>query len=153
MSKKQHREASRRWKENHPDYAAEYYKRNREKLIARAAEYSRNNREKVYEYHKQAHWAGRRKRIGKRTRCEICRKIFARAYEDHDHAVAKAICGHRIHGMCKKCRRGILCCDCNMGLGRFLDSPRLLKKAGQYIKKWRKILKIRNGGYPYESLS
>lgn len=31
--------------------------------------------------------------------------------------------------------RGLLCEDCNKGLGRFKDSPELLNKAVQYLKK------------------
>ena len=43
---------------------------------------------------------------------------------DHDHITSKV--------------RGLLCWRCNTGIGKLKDSPRLLVKAANYIKKHRK---------------
>ena len=44
---------------------------------------------------------------------------------DHSHANGKV--------------RGLLCGSCNRGLGKFRDSPSLLRKAADYIEKWAAI--------------
>lgn len=50
--------------------------------------------------------------------CAICPKI-ERLCVDHDHRTGDI--------------RGILCEDCNLGLGRFKDDPELLKKGVEYL--------------------
>lgn len=42
---------------------------------------------------------------------------------DHDHKTGKL--------------RGLLCMNCNNGLGRFGDNPELLEKAAAYLQKYR----------------
>ena len=53
--------------------------------------------------------------------CKICGKSFERVKlaVDHDHNTGKV--------------RGILCENCNRGLGMFKDDPELLKSAVQYL--------------------
>lgn len=55
--------------------------------------------------------------------CLICRRNQAefkvKLGIDHDHNTGKV--------------RGLLCHDCNTGLGKFRDSPELLYRAAQYI--------------------
>ena len=46
---------------------------------------------------------------------------------DHDHACCPS--GHS----CEKCRRGLLCAPCNMGLGQFRDDVALLRSAADYL--------------------
>ena len=54
--------------------------------------------------------------------CGICGEQFdAGLYIDHDHSTGKV--------------RGLLCCDCNLGLGRFYDNPDFLRKAAEYLEK------------------
>lgn len=58
------------------------------------------------------------------NRCSICNKPFANESEtrvDHDHKTKKI--------------RGILCNKCNIGLGLFLESVEILKKAIDYLEK------------------
>ena len=65
---------------------------------------------------------------GQRFRCGLCRSKLTSGYSgwrvDHDHATRKV--------------RGILCHSCNVGLGHFRDSPLLLEKAAQYLRKHKK---------------
>lgn len=46
---------------------------------------------------------------------------------DHDHGCCPA------RGSCGKCVRGILCSNCNQGLGSFRDNSKYLKAAAKYI--------------------
>lgn len=47
---------------------------------------------------------------------------------DHDHSCCAGI------RTCGKCVRGALCYSCNLGLGKFKDSPELLANAMAYLK-------------------
>ena len=55
--------------------------------------------------------------------CEICNKIVEGREKcvDHDHETSKY--------------RGILCQNCNVGLGKFDDSEIIVKKAYDYISR------------------
>lgn len=65
--------------------------------------------------------------------CDICGK-FVKLHRDHDHN-AECLCIGR--EMCDYCSRGLLCRYCNPGLGMFMDNPELLRKAADYIEKWK----------------
>lgn len=61
--------------------------------------------------------------------CAICKSKkphgrFARFHVDHDHRTDEV--------------RGLLCNRCNIGLGMFLDDPKRLRMATQYIEKFKK---------------
>jgi hypothetical protein len=51
-------------------------------------------------------------------RCAICGEE-SQLHVDHDHETTEV--------------RGLLCNNCNNGLGRFLDRPDLLRKAAEYL--------------------
>jgi Recombination endonuclease VII len=58
--------------------------------------------------------------------CAICEKPFTGSYDscgDHEHTVPPK-------------PRGILCRNCNSGLGMFQDSPEICEKAAIYLRKW-----------------
>ena len=67
--------------------------------------------------------------------CALCggknRKGTRLLSVDHDHACCP---GERT---CGRCIRGLLCDDCNHGLGKLKDDPALLRRAADYIEKWR----------------
>ncbi|WP_442807304.1 endonuclease VII domain-containing protein [Streptomyces sp. NBC_01751] len=46
---------------------------------------------------------------------------------DHDHACCPG------RKSCGKCIRGLLCTNCNQGLGKFKDDPKLLRNAIDYL--------------------
>lgn len=54
--------------------------------------------------------------------CAVCKTqpIDKRSHIDHDHASGRV--------------RGILCANCNHGLGKFRDEPALLRAAASYLE-------------------
>lgn len=65
--------------------------------------------------------------------CSICKspeKSGKRLSVDHDHRCCE---GKR---SCGKCIRGLICASCNNGLGRFKDSPELLRAAANYLERY-----------------
>ena len=56
-------------------------------------------------------------------KCAICEQnIVARPQLDHCHTSGVI--------------RGVLCSNCNHGLGNFKDSPAIMQKAIEYSKEW-----------------
>lgn len=61
-------------------------------------------------------------------RCAICLERLVddgtrQTHVDHDHATGRV--------------RGLLCDDCNVGLGRFYDEPESLRRAADYVLEFR----------------
>lgn len=55
------------------------------------------------------------------NKCKICGKVFdSKIYVDHDHKTMVI--------------RGLLCQDCNFGLGKFGDNPETLRTAANYLE-------------------
>lgn len=63
------------------------------------------------------------------SRCAICGMLSEendrRLAIDHDHKTGRV--------------RGLLCTRCNMGLGYFTDSPKLLREAAAYLEKFERL--------------
>ena len=71
-------------------------------------------------------------------KCDLCNREFVYTpHIDHDHSCCpgKKSCG--------KCIRSLLCHNCNTALGNLQDSPELLRKAADYIEKWRLNMKAK----------
>lgn|ERR1700675_1186968 len=64
-------------------------------------------------------------------KCAICRKPLnlekvqngARACADHEHTDPPK-------------PRGIICTNCNAGIGQFKDNPKVLRRAAEYLEKY-----------------
>lgn len=65
--------------------------------------------------------------------CDICGEGLERNNYavDHDHSC----CPSRIRS-CGKCVRGLICQNCNIGLGGFRDNTEIMLKAMQYLKRF-----------------
>lgn len=55
--------------------------------------------------------------------CQLCLKPTEKFHIDHDHANGKA--------------RGLVCPNCNWGLGQFFDDAEALRRAADYIEAHR----------------
>lgn len=69
--------------------------------------------------------------------CAICSKSPSEVGPlcvDHDHSC------HPGRTACKSCVRGLLCQDCNRGLGMFKDDQELLVNANNYLKFQRSVV-------------
>lgn len=113
-----------------------YYENHKEKSLARNAQFYRDNREAQAKRHRNnrhginQEWFDS-KMVEQDGKCAICRKPFEETpHIDHNHE-----CCSRLKS-CDKCRRGLLCDDCNLGLGRFKDSIDRLSKAIKYLQGW-----------------
>lgn len=113
-----------------------YYYQHRERLIAKTADRQQNHygRERVNTWARAHHdKVGRVRKLAKQyntteehvrqlltiVACEICGNPATDI--DHCHTSGKV--------------RGRLCTNCNNGLGRFLDSEVLLRKAADYLRE------------------
>jgi len=100
-----------RWRAQHPE-------RNREHR--RARDLKRGYGISVAQYERMLHLQG--------EVCAICKgknRSVRRLSVDHDHASGKI--------------RGLLCDNCNAGLGRFRDSPKFLRAAAKYLLTGRVV--------------
>lgn len=65
--------------------------------------------------------------------CAVCQqpcKTERGLAVDHDHSCCPG------NKSCGKCIRGLLCINCNRGLGMFQDDPVLLNRAIDYLAKF-----------------
>lgn len=62
--------------------------------------------------------------------CAICKTKNKKMVIDHDHSCCPQ------QKSCGKCIRGIICDQCNNGLGRFNDNIGIMRYAIEYLEKW-----------------
>lgn len=140
--KKYHREYMKKWvkenKEKDRIIHNKYRNKNREKLNKKAAEWRKRNPEKVkagllkrdritrniwkYPINKEEY---KEMVLRQENLCAICKRPeqsmrFKILSIDHDHSSGKV--------------RGLLCGNCNRGLGLFKDNPEILISAADYIR-------------------
>lgn len=121
-NKKNARESSKKWYADNRDYALELTRKWQEKNKDTRSEYARNKLLKKYgitakEYDEMM--------VSQNHRCKICgtdkpNKHNKSFFIDHCHK------GGEI--------RGLLCGNCNLGIGNFKDDTALMSKAIEYIK-------------------
>ena len=105
-------------------YYPSYYEKNRDRLKHR----TRNTRHQVTQ-----EWVNK-KTEEQNNCCAICLKPFQETpHIDHNHGC----CCSSYHS-CDKCRRDLLCKDCNLGLGRFKEDIQILENAIQYVQRHKK---------------
>jgi hypothetical protein len=62
--------------------------------------------------------------------CAICGGFLKRFHLDHNHGCCPS------KDSCSKCRRGLLCADCNVKLAG-MEKPGWKEKAERYLEKWK----------------
>jgi len=98
----------------------QYYKDNKDKWVATTEQTSTNRRIRMFGVDKEKY----QKMLDKQdNKCAICgvnvSELKYTLCVDHDHATGKV--------------RGLLCHDCNVGIGRMKDNIKTLKKAIKYL--------------------
>lgn len=86
-----------------------------------------------FESHLRRHYKMSRKQwteklISQQGRCAVCRIPMTEPHVDHDHRCCPGAFS------CGKCVRGLLCGDCNVGLGKFQDDADRLRDALAYLE-------------------
>jgi hypothetical protein len=125
------RDYLRKWREANPDYQKEYYKKlkaeNPEKLNARAKLYYSNNRDRQRQWRMKKKYGMEKEEFDRYLleqggRCAVCQgqdKLCV----DHDHETLDV--------------RGLLCGNCNTGIGMLGDSIDGLERALKYMRQWQ----------------
>lgn len=125
------RENARRWaqanKERHLENSKRHHKEKKSKVALRKHAYYTANPDKAARYKETTRQAVCRKWRGaavydppKWGMCPICNYERLLVY-DHDHKTDAF--------------RGWICNNCNFGLGHFKDSPEILHKAADYLRR------------------
>lgn len=139
------------------DYAKQYAQNHREEMKRRLYLWRKNNPEKLKKIYKKysnsekgkirnRRWAKKDRLLSygitegileqmkkkQNNKCAICRKIineFTKDFAvDHDHKTGKV--------------RGLLCMNCNIGLGAFRDNKIVMRKAIDYLYRPHKTTKF-----------
>lgn len=138
----ENRERARQWNAEHPyGELTEEQKQARREQVQR---YRERHPEKIQEYSQRYYDEKGRERYkltrsGRRMpggNCELCGR--------EETALARRATGekralHRDHDHETGVLRGLLCLDCNRGLGAFKDNPALLRRAAEYIESYRTL--------------
>ncbi len=124
------KKATQRYRENNnetvKEWKRDWYKKNAEKIRAKAREKSYSISDEQFQ----------ELLLRQNKRCDICGIVFdfskreTSPHIDHNH-----LCCVENAKSCGKCIRGLLCVNCNNGLGRFKDNPELLEKAAAYLRR------------------
>jgi hypothetical protein len=144
--RRRQRIADKKYRLNHTEKCKEKdrkrYEENRESELARNKKYYKTyyleNRDRIKAGYR-TRWHGitqeqlDAKMAEQNNCCAVCLKPFEKTpHIDHNHKCCS------VRRTCGKCNRGLLCDDCNLGLGRFKDDIEVLTRAIQYLNKHRK---------------
>lgn len=129
----------RRREAKDPDYQRRYREQNKDKISQwRKTEWGKYKLSGYYKKRQLKQWGMTLEDLERTFKkqggaCAICRKKFLLNGTD------MLDCGHGVHmDHCHKENkfRGILCNNCNTGLGAFKDSPMILKAAATYLQQY-----------------
>lgn len=106
----------------YPEAQKRYYEKHKEKIKERRAG-KRYNMPRLYGINSEEYATMLEEQLGV---CAICSKpseenTHGRLYVDHCHSRKKV--------------RGLLCNNCNVGLGKFKDDSEFLRKAAEYLNE------------------
>ncbi len=133
-------ERSREWSAKYPerkkDSSQKYFERNKDRLITQKQKDRNSNKnnirikERLSRYRKFFALSDfENLLVIQENECAICKTSFGdiskpyALFIDHDHQTSIV--------------RGLLCKNCNYGLGNFFDNPDLLFRAIQYLRKFQ----------------
>jgi hypothetical protein len=107
-------------------YTRWYEQKNRKRKNENARRWAANNPERRLAIRRKYHYGVTEGQVtqmlrSQRNRCGICRKKPKLLHVDHDHKTMKF--------------RGMLCGNCNRGLGLFQDRALIVYKALKYLTK------------------
>lgn len=103
-------------RERNVEKCRSYYAANKTKFADR--KFVRNYGISLTEYNKMV--------SSQSGQCAICKGVFGfdkttRGHVDHDHVTGKV--------------RGLLCSNCNHGIGKFKDDPEVIREAARYVEQ------------------
>jgi hypothetical protein len=136
---------AQQWSKNHPAHKKatdkRYHQKHRTRLILRQKEYYKNNREKclltIKARHKRYPWiyqARQRKNvIDPKLYTKLLRSQNGVCAICHGHANELTLVIDHCHFTGIK--RGLLCSECNKGIGFLKDDPEILRRALEYIQR------------------
>lgn len=119
---------TRAWKQAHPESGKDYYENNKEHVNAKSKLWYEANKDRVKHLNLQRDFGitldDYNKLLNKQNECCcICHKhqseFKIKLAVDHNHETGEV--------------RGLLCTNCNNGLGRFKDNKDLLSEAIKYL--------------------
>lgn len=110
----QHKLDMKKWREAHPDYQKKWAKKN--VVSIRKTKFKRKYNLLYEDWLKM--WESQN------GKCAICGKSFSKpsnACVDHNHETGNV--------------RGLICKNCNFGIGYFKDNPKFIFRAFEYLMK------------------
>jgi hypothetical protein len=126
-------EKNRLYKQTNPDYWRDWCKKNSERYRNYYLTYYKNNRLRVRARHYDLSPAAfGLMELQQRSCCAVCGKAENRRTK-HGLTYALAIDHNRTTGAV----RALICGDCNLGIGKFKDDPKLLRAAAEYLESHR----------------
>src|SRR6202034_180751 len=127
-TRRKQREAARRWRAAHPEEHREAQRRQQAKIANTPGKRRDYNLKGLYGKSNAQYEADLAAQGGI---CAVCGEIKDKPlHYDHDHRCCPK------SKTCGKCLRGLLCSDCNSGLGFFRDDIETLKQAITYLEKY-----------------
>lgn len=126
MQTEKERERKATWRKNNPNYQKEWREKNKETYAAHKREYAQKNRDRYKDQELKRRYGISLEEYRELERkqnglCAICGTKPKRLFVDHNHKTGKV--------------RGLLCGNCNFGIGYFYENINNLQKSITYLLK------------------